>query len=211
MKSQINSRRRALQTLSSTVLAAIILPNTDAFACEQGKNDVLKPFYIPSSLEPLQPGPSGINIKTWVRSSQTNKQYSSVEAAVAPKTMGPPPHIHQDLDEICMVLEGTASILVGDKVYEIEAGAWHMRPRGIVHTFWNASDKPLRFMDMYFNQNFEDYLEELFFKIYPDMAKNNLTPLDKGIAKRMMENDKKFGITMFPEQRQAIMDKYGLK
>ena len=196
--------------LSNTVLAGLALPAIDAFASKPENNEMLQPFYIPSSA-PLQPGPGGMDIKIWVRSSQTNLQYSSVEAAVAPKMMGPPPHIHKDLDEICFVLEGTASILVGEKVYEIEAGAWHMRPRGIKHTFWNASDKPLRFIDMYFNQNFEDYLEEYFHKIGADMAKNNLTPMDAGIAKRMAALDTKFGVTMFPHERQAIMDKYGLK
>lgn len=172
--------------------------------------DPLKPFYLPPAA-PLQPGPSGLDIRTWVRSTQTNNQFSCVEAAVAPKYMGPPPHIHKELDEICYVLEGTASVLVGDKVYEVEAGGFHLRPRGVVHTFWNATDKPLRFMDLYFNQNFEDYLEELFHKIYADMAKQKLTPMDAGIGKRMADLDKRFGITMFPEQRQAIMDKYGLR
>jgi hypothetical protein len=34
------------------------------------------------------------------------------------------------------------------------------RPHGIVHTFWNASDKPLRFIDIYPNQNFEDFFPD---------------------------------------------------
>jgi quercetin dioxygenase-like cupin family protein len=33
------------------------------------------------------------------------------------------------------VLEGSVSVLEGDKVVEVEAGGWHFRPRGIVHTF----------------------------------------------------------------------------
>lgn len=170
----------------------------------------LKPFYVPPTA-PLQPGPGGLNIRTCVRSTQTNNQFSCVETAVAPKQMGPPPHIHKELDEICYVLEGTASVLVGDKVYEVEAGGFHLRPRGIMHTFWNATDKPLRFMDLYFNQNFEDYLEELFQEIYVDMVKQKLTPMDAGIGKRMADLDKRFGITMFPDRRQAIIDKYGLR
>lgn len=133
-----------------------------------------------------------------------------MEAAVAPKKMGSPPHIHKDLDEICYVLEGTASVLVNGKLFEVRAGGFHLRPHGIEHTFFNGFDKPIRFMDLYFNQNFEDYLEELVFKITPDMVKNNLSPMDPGIAKRMAINDEKFGVTMFPQKRQAIVDKYGL-
>ena len=50
----------------------------------------LSPFYLPPA-EPLQAGPGGIDIRTWVRSSQTNMQFSCVETAVRPKQMGPAP------------------------------------------------------------------------------------------------------------------------
>ena len=63
--------------------------------------------------------------------------------------MGPPPHYHRELDELMYVVEGTASVLVGKEIVEINAGGWHLRPREIKHTFWNASDEPLRFFDMY--------------------------------------------------------------
>jgi hypothetical protein len=65
-------------------------------------------------------------------------------------------------------------------------------------------------MDLYFNQNFKDYLEEFFFKIVPDMVKNNLSPMDSRIAKRIAIYDEKFGVIMFPQKRQAIIDKYKL-
>lgn len=42
------------------------------------------------------------------------------------------------------------------------------------------------------------------------MVKNNLSPIYPGIAKRMAINDEKFGVIMFPQKRQAIVDKYGL-
>jgi mannose-6-phosphate isomerase-like protein (cupin superfamily) len=170
----------------------------------------LLPFYLPPQA-PLQPGPAGIDIRTWVRSSATNMQFSCVETAVAPKTMGPAPHVHENLDELMLVLEGTATVIVDDTVENIHAGGWHFRPRKLEHTFWNNSDKPLRFIDMYFNQNFEDFLEELFHQIFPDMMKNHLTPNDPQIAKRLKALDLRFGITTFPEKRQPIIDKYGLR
>lgn len=213
--SNSTTRRNAIHQLVLVTAGLSFLPVT---ACSDKKetemvssdNKHLSPFYLPPA-KPLQPGPGGIDIRTWVRSSQTNMQFSNVETAVAPKQMGPPPHIHKDLDEVMLVLEGTASVIVDGKVDEIAAGGWHMRPRGTEHTFWNASESPLRFLDMYFNQNFEDYLEELFHKIIPAMLQNNLSPADPGIAKRMEDLNKKFGVTMFPEKRQAIIDKYGLK
>ncbi|AMR34558.1 cupin [Mucilaginibacter sp. PAMC 26640] len=168
-----------------------------------------QPFYLPP-LAPLKPGPGGLDIRTWIRSSKTNKQFSCVEAAVAPRQMGPAPHVHAELDELMLVLEGTATVWLNGKAEEIMAGGWHFRPRLIEHTFWNASDKPLRFIDMYFNQNFEDFLEELFHRIIPEMRKNNLTPADPCVAKRTAELDARFGITTYPEKRQPLIARYGL-
>lgn len=215
MKNTANqtTRRHVLQQMAM-VTASLGLFSLTGKAGEtlQGgkKAKKLSPFYIPPAA-PLQPGPAGVDIRVWVRSASTNGQFSNVETAVAPKKMGPAPHVHKDLDELMYVLEGTASVIVDGKVDTIPAGGFHFRPRGLEHTFWNASDKPLRFLDMYFNQNFEDFLEELFHQIFRDMAKNHLTPNDPTIAKRLLDLDKRFGVTTFPEKRQAIIDKYGLK
>lgn len=214
-------RRTALQHLATAFIGAGLLSavgcksegstqsDTTSLATTPATRPALQPFYLPPAA-PLDPGPGGLNIRTWVRSSQTNLQFSCVEAAVAPKKMGPAPHVHKELDEICYVLEGTATVLVEDEVLEIPTGGFHLRPHGIPHTFWNGTDKPLRFMDLYLNQNFEDFLEELFFQIIPDMVKGNLPPTDSGIAKRMADLDARFGITTFHEQRQPIIDKYKL-
>ncbi len=172
-------------------------------------NDGLKPFLVPPSA-PLEPGKVGLNIRTLVRSSQTNLQFSSVEFAVAAKKMGPAPHLHKELDELMFVVEGTASVMVEDTVYEIPAGGWHLRPRNMAHTFFNNTNQPFRAIDMYFNQNFEDYLEELYYKIIPDMIAQKATMRDPAIAKRMDALHAKFGITEFPKQRELIIKKYGL-
>ena len=59
---------------------------------------------------------------------------------------------------------------------------------------------------MYFNQNFEDYLEEVFHKITPEMRKNDKVNVDK----RMAELHIQFGMVGFPEKRKPIIDKYRL-
>jgi mannose-6-phosphate isomerase-like protein (cupin superfamily) len=211
----LSTRRDAIQQLA---LATTGLSLLSLVGCDDKNDDVIVkntgskvyPYYLPPA-EPLQPGPGGIDIRTLIRSTQTNKQFSCVETAVAAKQMGPAPHLHKELDEVMLVLEGTASAIVDGKVDEILTGGWHIRPRGLEHTFWNASDKPMRFIDMYFNQNFEDFLEELFHSIIPDMVQSKLTPADPVIAKRMSDLESKFGVIMFPEKRQAIIDAYGLK
>jgi mannose-6-phosphate isomerase-like protein (cupin superfamily) len=171
---------------------------------------LLLPLLIQPPAEPLEIGPRGMNIRRLVKSSETNYQFCCIELVMASKKMGPAPHFHTHLDEIGCVLEGTMGVMVGDTVKEIQAGGFTMRPHGVTHTFWNASDKPLRILEMYCNQNFDEYLEELFFGILPDMIKNNLTGADPGIAKRSADLHAEFGVTLFPEQRNAIIEKYGL-
>ena len=169
----------------------------------------LNPVLLPASA-PLD-NKGGMQIKTWVRSAMTNGLFSNVECAVAPKLMGPPPHYHKELDELMYVVEGTASILIGDDIVQVEAGGWHLRPRMLKHTFWNASDKPLRFFDMYFNQPFEEYLERIFLELTVENG------YEDGTEKKNIEISKlndKFGL-VFPssafDERTEIMNKYNLK
>ena len=101
------------------------------------KKRLLKPFYI-------KPDNSlGYRGGAKIRFDQTNNQFSSVELIIPPKTIGPAPHVHKDLDEVMRVMKGTVTVMVGEELFEVEEGGWHLRPHGIVHTFWNAGDDPL--------------------------------------------------------------------
>ena len=202
-------QRRKFITAGALGFPLLNLP-TFSLAQTSDKKVPLNPFYIPPT-QALVPGPGNVDIRTIIHSKQTGKQISNVEVAVAPKQMGPSPHMHKDLDELMYVLEGTATVMIGKEIYEVEAGGWNFRPRGIVHSFWNASNKPLRFIDCFFNQNFEDYLEDLFHKIIPEMVRQNLNPTSPSIAKKIAALDQKFGVTWFHNQRQSIIDKYSLK
>ncbi|MBK9358453.1 MAG: cupin domain-containing protein [Bacteroidales bacterium] len=172
-------------------------------------NEPMKQMLLPA-LPPLDHN-GGMAIRTWVRSAMTNGLYSSVECAVAPKTMGPAPHWHKELDELMLVLEGTASILMDKEIVHIEAGGWHLRPRMIKHTFFNASDKPLRFIDMYFNQPFEEYLERVFYELTPENGFPEGSEAKQKEHERLIE---KFGLCSAPDawdERQEIAGRFGLK
>lgn len=174
-----------------------------------GVSDSLKPFLLPA-MPPLDHR-GGMEIRVWVRTSMTNGLFSSVECAVAPKMMGPPPHYHLELDELMYVAEGTASILIGDDIVEVQAGGWHLRPRLLKHTFWNASEMPLRFYDMYFNQPFEEYLESIFHELTEENGYHEGSEAKNNEIRILNE---KFGL-VFPdgafEQRQEIAHRFGLK
>lgn len=209
------SRRNAIQQIGlfSAAMCFIPLASCNDHKKEEGADQGIikapQPFLIPPKTT-LEVGPLGSNMRTLIRSSQTNMQFSCVEAVLAPKKIAGSPHKHHDLDELMYVVEGTASVLMGDKVVEVSAGSWHLRPRGIVHVIWNSGTENLRLIDMYFNQNFEDYLEELYHKIIPEVIERKISFDDPKIAERIAALDKKFGLTYYPELSQPLIEKYGL-
>lgn len=189
-------------------MGALAFPSFGSPAPSPG-SDGIEPVLLPP-LPPLEHH-GGLNIRTRVRSEMTGGVYSNVETAVAPKTMGPPPHYHKELDELMYVLEGTASVLIGKEVVEVQAGGWHLRPRLITHTFWNAGNATLRFIDMYFNQPFEQYLEKIFFEL---TEKNGFPEGSEAKIKALNALNQQFGVgfsdTAFKEMDE-IKKKYGLK
>lgn len=206
-------RRDFLQT-ASLFTALGLLPNTGLMAqtnslAPSSGVDPLQPFLLPP-LPPLS-HKDGMDIRVWVRSKMTGGVFSCVECAAAPKIMGPAPHLHKELDELMYVLEGTATVMVEEEVVEIAAGGWHFRPRNLRHTFWNGADQPLRFIDMYFNQPFEEFLEKIFHELTPENG------YSRGSDKFRQECDRLneiFGLVYAPtasDERKSIIEKYGLK
>lgn len=208
---KINTMERRDFLLKSGMLSAfgLIAPTSFAISPLLNPDEPLKAMALPP-LPPLD-HKGGMDIRVWIRSSMTNGVFSNVECSVAPKTMGPPPHWHKELDEIMYVAEGTASVLVKDEVVEIPAGGWHIRPRGIKHTFFNAQETPLRFYDMYFNQPFEEYLEKIFHEFTEE---NGYTEGSEKKSRAINALNDQFGL-VFPEnafsQYDDIKKQYQLK
>lgn len=198
----------AMSVFSSLVMADM----PEAFSQASDK----KPKAITNKInrKPLQPNyipPDGPDFagSAKIRFSQTNNQVSFWEHVVPPKKMGPPPHVHKDLDEIMRVLEGTASVLIGNKIFEVPAGGWLIRPHGIKHTYWNAGDTTLKFIDVFSNQNFEVFLEE-FVKLIQGFEEKNIPPFSPAAIKQLDALQTEWGITMYYDQMRPLMDKYGV-
>jgi mannose-6-phosphate isomerase-like protein (cupin superfamily) len=178
------------------------------------KGEPLKPTYIPAQAFPKAPDGVGLGdgIKSGakIRSEYTNGQMCCQEIYLKPRQAGPPPHLHKELDEVMRVVEGTVHLMVGDSVIEMQTGDWHVRPHGVIHTFWNASDQPARLIDIYLNQDFLSFFEELQ-RIQNQLQTKGLTlQSDEGqrLNNALLE---KFGIEMYLEQFPPILAKYGLK
>lgn len=131
--------------------------------------------------------------------AQTGGHLGVSESVLLPGILGAPPHLHKGFDEICRVTQGVLSIMVGDKVYEVKAGDWHLRPKGIVHTFWNSGKEPAKFIDLYVPGGHEAYMEALADLF---VGGNRPAPGDlDGLAKR-------FDIVFDFAKLKVVMDTY---
>ena len=70
---------------------------------------------------------------------ETKSAYSISEWWLEPNTQGPGAHQHPD-DDTFYVLEGTMSILVGDRWVDAHKGSFVLIPGGMTHDFENRSD-----------------------------------------------------------------------
>ena len=167
-------------------------PNTDFY------DETIDPIHIKKG-EGKIGKIGGIDLITKFSKLQTSGHFSCDEATLKPGHLGAPPHLHKTFDEICFVLEGSVSILVEDKVFEVSAGDWHLRPRNKMHTFWNATESPVKFVDIYIPGGHEDYMADL-----AKLFENNGRPQKSDFALLEQKHD----IVYFWNKLPEIMSKY---
>lgn len=108
----------------------------------------------PSDGELIWEGPIGTTVKA--STASTGGLLSICEMPVAPGYMVPP-HTHRDTDEWSYVLEGRIGARIGDDEFTAEPGSWILKPRGVMHTFWNAGPAPARIIELLTPGRFEDF------------------------------------------------------
>lgn len=96
-----------------------------------------------------------------LESGTTGGGFALVEHTLPPRALGAPVHRHANEDEYSYVLEGRLGAQLGDEVIEAGPGELVRKPRGQAHTFWNAGDEPLRFLEIISPGGFEGYFREL--------------------------------------------------
>ena len=116
-------------------------------------------FHAPGAGEVLQMGPNTIAIKA--TSDDTAGGFFLSETTIAAGFPGPPPHVHETLHDMFYVLEGTLTMRLGDEEREARPGTFVCVPPGIVHTFSNRSDAPVRFLNFNIPGGWESYMRDL--------------------------------------------------
>ena len=103
-------------------------------------------------------GSIGVQFKLW--GSQTNGEVSIVEH---PFPVGAlvPVHLHTLEDEYSIVTEGEIGFRSGDREVVLGAGGYITKPRGEMHTMWNAGDVPARMIEVISPAGFENFFREM--------------------------------------------------
>jgi mannose-6-phosphate isomerase-like protein (cupin superfamily) len=96
-----------------------------------------------------------------VESQATAGRFALVEHTLPPRALGAPLHRHANEDEYSFVLEGRLGAQLDDEVVEAGPGELVGKPRGQEHTFWNAGDEPLRFLELISPGGFERYFRDI--------------------------------------------------
>ncbi len=104
-------------------------------------------------------GPSAVTIKA--TGDETNGSLYLGEVVAAPGFPGPPPHVHARLHDMFYVLEGTLTIRLGDETSRLPAGSFVCVPPGVVHTFSNPGETPVRFLNFNTPAGWESYMRDL--------------------------------------------------
>ncbi len=90
-----------------------------------------------------------------IEAEETGGRFSLVEHPIPPRTLAAPLHKHLDEDEFSYVLEGRLGVILGDEIVYGNPGDLVIKPRNQWHTFWNASDKPCRILEIISPGGFE--------------------------------------------------------
>jgi quercetin dioxygenase-like cupin family protein len=92
--------------------------------------------------------------------ADTAGAFAIVEHPIAPRTLVRP-HRHAREDEFSFVIEGEVGARVGEQESVVGPGAYVVKPRGVLHTFWNPTDRPARLLEIISPAGFERYFARL--------------------------------------------------
>jgi mannose-6-phosphate isomerase-like protein (cupin superfamily) len=127
-------------------------------AVERGETQAL--ILQPGEGEAVTLGPNRITFK--LGGAETGGAFSVIEYAVGPNFQAPPtPHFHTNECWAAYVLEGTVGLDLDGQTVMAPAGTFFLVPKGLPFKWWNAEDRPARYLGIYFPAGFERYFAEV--------------------------------------------------
>ena len=102
---------------------------------------------------------AGLTVQFKVPSEATGGQLAVIEFVLEPRRLVPP-HADRSEDELSYIIDGEIGVRVGDTTISARAGTYVYKPRDVLHTFWNATDRPARILEIICPAGFEESFRE---------------------------------------------------
>ncbi|MET7369500.1 cupin domain-containing protein [Streptomyces sp. NPDC005566] len=145
----------------------------------------------------------GIGVDFRISAEETGNQFSIIEHPIDPGRLVPP-HLHSREDEFSYVLQGRVGARVGGQEATAGPGSYILKPRGILHTFWNAGPEPARILEILSPAGFEQFFAEM-----GTIADTAAGPAE--FLQLRAELGKRYGLEFSDEWVAELTDRYRLK
>ncbi|MDP8908442.1 MAG: cupin domain-containing protein [Chloroflexota bacterium] len=120
-----------------------------------------------------------------------------LEHFLFPRALAGPVHRHSREDEYSYVLEGRLGAILGGDEVMVEAGSLLSKPRGQWHTFWNASDDPVRVLEIISPGGFEQAFREL-------------SALEEPTPEAISELAARYGVDVDFDATMSVVERHGV-
>ena len=130
----------------------------------------------------------------------TGEQVAVVEHSFPPGALVPP-HVHTREDEFSIVTAGAIGFRSGADEVVLEAGGYITKPRGELHTMWNAGSETARMIEIITPAGFERFFREV-----ADLVQAG--PPDPAELAALSEA---YGLFIDPTWVPELMDRYDLR
>jgi quercetin dioxygenase-like cupin family protein len=139
----------------------------------------------------------GTDFRQMITSADSGGRFSAMSGVLGPGELVSP-HTHRDEDEFTFVFRGRIGGRVGDQDVVVEEGGFLLKPRGIVHAFWNPTDMQAIILEFFSPPGFEGFFEEV-------------GGLQEGASpEAVAEIGTRHGLTFHPELIAELSELYGV-
>ncbi len=145
-----------------------------------------------------------LGAKLEIARTENEADVAIVEHTLPPHTLAAPLHRHSREDEISYVLDGEMTVLAGDEIWTVPTDEATVKGRNVWHTFWNAADEPLRFLEIIAPGKFSEFFAEIA-HVYP------VDPANEEALARFEEICERYGFEADLESVPTLCEEHGLQ
>jgi len=140
---------------------------------------------------------SNTHLQVKVRSAQLGGDFSIMQGVMEPGELLCP-HTHEREDQCIFIIDGELEFELGGKDglrFKAGTGSYIIKPRGISHAFWNATETPVKYIELSGQDGFERWVASH----------------DEGNLKAAMNSKRDFAMHLHVERVPSLLKEHGLK